>query len=316
MTHRRPLQQLTALLGLERTPTRHPEKLLSAAGGFIGILLVLAISAHFVGVTSASLIVASMGASAVLLFAAPHGPLSQPWPLLGGHLLSAAAGVTCARLIPDPRLAAPAAVGLAIGVMYYARCIHPPGGATALTAVLGGPALQGLGYGYLLTPVLLNAVILLAVAVAVNAAFPWRRYPAALVKRSTPPRPEVQALSHEHLAFALRQMGSLIDVSEEDLAEIYALAQHHARGTHLAPEQIREGGCYANGRADPRWAIRQVVKVMPGPSPEQDLVQYRVVAGYAGRSQATCTRAALALWAREEVPPPERDDGAPGSRAA
>ncbi len=55
---------------------------------------------------------------------------------------------------------------------------------------------------------------------------------------------------------------------------------------------------------------------MPGPSPEQDLVQYRAVAGHLGRGHGTCTRPALALWAREEVAPPARDDGSPGSRAA
>jgi hypothetical protein len=153
------------------------------------------------------------------------------------------------------------------------------------------------------------------VAVVVNAPFAWRRYPAALVKRSPPPRPEVPAISQEHLAHALRQMGSLIDVSEEDLAEIYALAQHHARGTHLSPAQIRVGGCYANGRTDSGWAVRQVVQEVRGTSPEHDLVLYRVVAGHEGRGNGTCTRSALALWAREEVPPPARERGGP-SRAA
>ncbi|MDY7227220.1 HPP family protein [Hyalangium rubrum] len=286
------------------TRSQHPEKLISAAGGFVGILLVLLVSAYFVGPTSASLVVASMGASAVLLFAAPHGPLSQPWPVFGGHLLSAVAGVTCCRFISDPRIAAPAAVGLAIGVMYYARCIHPPGGATALTAVLGGPALQELGYQYVFTPVLLNAVIILVVAVAVNAPFAWRRYPVAWARRAPPPRPEAPAISQEHLTFALRQMGPLLEVTEEELAELYAMAQHHAGGTHLSPTQIRLGGCYANGRADARWAIRQVVDEQPGATPEQDVVEYRVVAGYEGRGSGRCTRAALALWAREEVPPP------------
>lgn len=316
LNRRRALPTLTALLGLELTPNRHREKLISAAGGLLGILLVMAVSAHFVGASSAGMMVASMGASAVLLFAVPHGSLSQPWPVLGGQLLSAAVGVTCARLIPDARIAAPVAVGLAIGLMYYARCIHPPGGATALTAVLGGPALQALGYRYVLTPVLLNTLIILVVAVVVNAPFPWRRYPAALVKRSPPPRPEVPAISQEHLAYALRQMGSLIDVSEEDLAEIYALAQHHARGTHLSPAQIRVGGCYTNGRADSLWAIRQVVQEVRGTSPEHDLVLYRVVAGHEGKGHGTCTRSALALWAREEVPPPAHERGGPGSRAA
>jgi hypothetical protein len=244
-----------------------------------------------------------MGASAVLLFAAPHGALSQPWSFVGGHVLSAIVGVACCKLIPDPRLAGPASVGLAIGVMYYARCIHPPGGATALTAVLGGAAVRDLGFGYVLMPVLLNAVILLAIAVTFNAPFPWRRYPAYFVRRRK--RATSPLLTHEHLSFALRQMGTLIDVTEEDLAEIYSLAAHHAEGTHLSPSQIRVGGCYANNRSDPRWAIRQVVDELPGATPDQDTVLYWVLAGYEGRGSGTCTRGALALWAREEVSPAE-----------
>ncbi|MDB5296908.1 MAG: hypothetical protein JWO31_2891, partial [Phycisphaerales bacterium] len=173
-----------ALLGIEPAPAGHREQLISAAGGFAGILLVWAATACLAGPPAAAgAVMASVGASAVLLFAAPHGPMSQPWPVLGGHALSAAVGVACHRLLPDPRLAAPAAVGLAIGVMYYARCLHPPGGATALAAVLGGPAVHALGYRYVLAPVLLDAGVVLAAGVLVNAPFPRRRYPAALARR-------------------------------------------------------------------------------------------------------------------------------------
>jgi CBS-domain-containing membrane protein len=109
-------------------------------------------------------LVASMGASAVLLFVVPEGPLSTPWALLGGHGLSAVVGVLCARWIPDPAWAAALAVGLAIWIMAICRCTHPPGGATALSAVVGGSAVQSLGLEYVLTPVLVNAVTLLCVA--------------------------------------------------------------------------------------------------------------------------------------------------------
>ena len=79
----------------------HRERFASAAGGFAGILAILLISYATVGSYAAALIVASMGASAVLLFAVPHGALSQPWPVFGGHVLSALVGVTCARMVPD-----------------------------------------------------------------------------------------------------------------------------------------------------------------------------------------------------------------------
>jgi CBS domain-containing membrane protein len=293
-----------ALVGLELTPNGHLEKLISGAGGFIGILGVLLVSTLAVGSASAVLIVASMGASAVLLFAVPHGPLSQPWPVVGGHILSAVVGVTCAQLIPDSRLAAPVAVGLAIALMYYCRCIHPPGGATALTAVIGGDAIHSLGYGYVLAPIALNTLIILALAVAVNWPFAWRRYPVSLVRRPRPAAPLPTAISHEHLSFAVRQMGSLIDVAEDDLVEIYLLARQHAQGTHLAPEQLRVGGCYANSPSSPYYAFRLVVAEKQGATPEEQLLEYEVVAGNEGRRRGTSTRAAFALWATEEVPAP------------
>jgi len=111
-THR-----LAALLGIESHPASHHERWLSMLGGLLGIALVFAAAAlHPLGAGSA-LVVASMGASAVLVFAVPHGALSQPWPVLGGHLISAFIGVTVAEMIDPPALAGPIAVGLAILAM-------------------------------------------------------------------------------------------------------------------------------------------------------------------------------------------------------
>ncbi|MEW6647274.1 MAG: HPP family protein [Pseudomonadota bacterium] len=221
-------------------PASHRERLVSALGGFTGMLLVLGVSSHLLDLHGAALVVASMGASAVLVFAVPHGSLSQPWPLLGGHLLSAAVGVTCAQWLGEPLLAAPLAVGLAIAAMYYLRCLHPPGGATALVAVVGGPAIHDLGYGFLLQPVLLNAVVLLLAAMLVNYAFAWRRYPLALLPaRSEPevvcPVGEKCVIAHSDLVYALSELDSYIDVSEEDLLQIYALAMRHA----VTPDEPR-----------------------------------------------------------------------------
>ena len=91
-------------------------------------------------------IVPSVGTSAVLLFAVPHSALGQLWNVIGGHLISAAIGVACYQWLPSNGIAAGASVGLAIGAMYYTRCIHPPGGATALAAVIGGQNIHALGY--------------------------------------------------------------------------------------------------------------------------------------------------------------------------
>jgi len=169
-----------------------------------------------------------MGAATVLLFAVPHGPLSQPWPLFGGNLISAAIGVASAQWVPDPFMAGAVAVGVSITVMYFLKCIHPPGGATALSAVVGGEAVHSLGYMYVITPVLLNVLVIFVVAVLFNFLFKWRRYPAKLaqvrtesIKKQEPPL----MLSHESVEYALRKIDSFIDVSEEDLNRIYALAR-------------------------------------------------------------------------------------------
>lgn len=211
------------------------EQWISSAGGLLGILAVLAVSQQLIPGHASLLITASMGASAVLLFAAPHGALSQPWALIGGHLVSAAVGVTVAKLVADPELAAALAVSLAIGFMYGMRCLHPPGGATALFAVLGGETIHALGYGYLIAPVLLNALTLLVVAVLFNYPFAWRRYPQAWHQEESAEavcavdpegHPEKCMIPHSALVYALSQLDTFVDVSEDDLQRIYTLAMH------------------------------------------------------------------------------------------
>ena len=209
---------------------RHGEKWISAVGGFIGILAVLWISGSVLDHHGAAMVIASMGATAVLLFAVPHGALSQPWPVLGGNLTSAFIGVTCAQQIADPHVAGAVAVGLAIVAMYYLRCLHPPGGATAFVAVLGGESVQQLGYGFLVTPVLENVLVILTVAVLVNLPFRWRRYPVGFALPVTvlePAAEEKAVIAHSDLVYALSQLDSFIDVSEQDLIRIYTLAVHH-----------------------------------------------------------------------------------------
>jgi CBS-domain-containing membrane protein len=94
-------------MGLEASRTSHIEKLLATVGGFARILLVAQLSQYFVAGSGAALVVASAGASTVLLFAVPHGALSQRWPVFGGHMVSATVGVVCAQWIPDPLFAGP-----------------------------------------------------------------------------------------------------------------------------------------------------------------------------------------------------------------
>jgi CBS-domain-containing membrane protein len=214
-------------LGIDLAPNTHHERIISAVGGCIGIFLVFTVSNWLIGAEAAIFIIPSMGASAVLLFAVPHSPLAQPWNVFGGHMISAAAGVLCAQFVPVASIAAAAGVGLAIGAMYYARCMHPPGGATALAAVIGGAQIHALGFAYLITPVLVNTVTILVAALLFNYLFKWRRYPSYLTpkNRKLTPTTEVYGpINHADLVYALSEIDSFIDVTEEDLLRIYQLA--------------------------------------------------------------------------------------------
>ncbi|OJH85157.1 putative transmembrane protein [Serratia marcescens] len=135
------------------------EMLISSVGAGLGLMLAGWIS-HFILGEVNLWFIAPMGASAVLLFGVPNSPLAQPWSIVGGNALAATVGVSVGLLIPDPGLACGAAAAVAIGLMFKLRCLHPPGGAVALTAILGGPGIHQMGYHFVLYPVLLNSVLL------------------------------------------------------------------------------------------------------------------------------------------------------------
>ncbi len=218
-------------------PLSHSEKLISAAAAVLAILLLAWFTSRYFGGHAVPFLVASMGASAVLLFAAPHSPLAHPWSFAGGHLLSASMGITAAQLIPDVTLAAAVAVGGAVLVMLAGRCLHPPGGATALFAVLGGEAVTQAGYGLLLMPIGVNVLALLVLALIINNLAPDRYYPPGL-RRVTEPLTEGWPfgkfrLGRGDLEAALQDMDAFIDVSEADLAQIFSLAMQHAHARRL-----------------------------------------------------------------------------------
>ena len=147
-------------------------------GSFLGIGLVGVLDVRLFAPMDWALLIGSFGASAVLVYGAPAGPLAQPRNLLGGHLVSAVVGVAMFRWLgSEPWLAAALAVSLAIVVMHLTQTLHPPGGATALIAVIGSESLHALGFYYVLVPVGLGALILLLVALLINNVAPSRRYP-------------------------------------------------------------------------------------------------------------------------------------------
>ncbi|MBS1186646.1 MAG: hypothetical protein H6R04_664 [Burkholderiaceae bacterium] len=150
-------------------------------GSFIGIYAVYVVNG-WLGIAEHENLyfVGSFGASAVLVYGAPSGDLSQPRNFIGGHLISAAVGVLMHQLVPgNVALAGALAVSLAIAGMHFTRTLHPPGGASALIAVIGGPSIHGLGFYYVLSPVLIGALIMLVVALVVNnlSSAKTRNYP-------------------------------------------------------------------------------------------------------------------------------------------
>jgi CBS domain-containing membrane protein len=174
------------------------------------------------------LLFASMAAAAVLLYAFPHSPMAQPWPLLVGNLLSGLMGWLCSLYIPDPVWAASCAVGLAIFVMHLTHSLHPPGAATAMIMVLHASDIQHHGWLWVGGAVLANALFSLLLALIINNLIHAGRYP--VLHHAVPPQPAASAeLAEEDIEWALQKMEGVIDVNEEDLLEIYRLANEHVR---------------------------------------------------------------------------------------
>lgn len=147
-------------------------------GSFAGIGLIGFIQTHFLSVNDNLFLIGSFGASSVLVYGVIQSPLAQPRNLIGGHLVSALAGVTVAQLMPDILwLTAPLAVSSSIVLMQITKTLHPPGGATALIAVIGSEKVKSLGYLYVLSPVLTGCLILLITALIFNNMTPNRSYP-------------------------------------------------------------------------------------------------------------------------------------------
>ena len=138
----------------------------SIIGAFIATLCASFFSNSILEAEGMSMVLASTGASAMLIFGIPHSPVSQPWPVVGGHIVSAIIGISAYYLIPNPILASSTAIGVAMLTMHYTSCMHPPGGATAVTAVIGGASVHELGYYFVIVPVFFNSIILLSIAMA------------------------------------------------------------------------------------------------------------------------------------------------------
>ncbi|WP_083467838.1 HPP family protein [Methylobacterium tarhaniae] len=216
------------------------ERLVACLGALVGIALTGLISGWIVGKgPHIPMIVAPMGASAVLLFAVPASPLAQPWSIIGGNTLSALIGVTAAHLIPDPVAAIGVGVSVAIAVMSLTRCLHPPGGAAALTALIGGPAVTSSGFLFPFVPVGLNSLVLVGLGIVFHRLarrqYPHRpaATPANTHGTADLPAPLRVGFRAGDLDAALLTLDETLDIDRADLdrllreIEYKALARSH-----------------------------------------------------------------------------------------
>lgn len=172
------------------------------------------------------LLVAPIGASAVLLFGVPASPLAQPWAIIGGNTVSALCGILWVKLIGDPAYAAGLAVATAIVMMSLLRCLHPPGGAVALTSVIGGPTILAAGWSFAFVPVAVNCVLLVAIGWLYNTASRGN-YPHH-ARHYTTPAPDRVGYTMADLQSVLDQYDELLDVSSEDLDTLFRQVESRA----------------------------------------------------------------------------------------
>ncbi|GJD96286.1 HPP family protein [Methylobacterium iners] len=211
------------------------ERLIACLGALIGIALTGLVSGWIVGEgPHIPLIVAPMGATAVLLFAVPASPLAQPWPIIGGNTISALVGMTAAHFISDPVIAIGVGVSLAIAVMSFTRCLHPPGGAAALTALIGGPAVTASGFLFPFVPVCLNSIILVGLGIAFHRVS-GRKYPhvppappANVHGTADVPAPIRVGFSVGDVDAALQSLNETLDIDRADLDRLLREVEHQA----------------------------------------------------------------------------------------
>jgi len=300
---------LTRFLGIPAATPPRSEQWAATLGALLGIAIAISVTHALLGPRAMVFVVPSLGATAVLVFAAPHSVFAQPWSVLVGNILSALVGVLCQRLFAgEPTLAAAAAVALAIAAMHAARCLHPPGGATALAAVIGGGEIHQLGFAYALSPIGISSLLLVAAGFVCNNLFAWRRYPVSLMRYvhvETMPERDGTLPDEEQVRQAMARLNVVVDVSPAELREVIEQSLQLARA-HAGAGETRNfhvGRYYGSRRPGRHWSVRQIVDQRRSERAEHDVLVYRVVDGRGRHRIGSCTRAEFSRWAGREVRP-------------
>jgi CBS domain-containing membrane protein len=195
------------------------ERLRAIVGTLLGVLCAAVLS-HLVSPTSPVWLIAPVGASAVLVFTAPASPLAQPWSVIAGNTFSALVGLCCALGLPGPLFAASVAVPLAVAVMMFLRCLHPPGGAVALLVVLAHEP----SWGFALFPVLTNSVLLVLVGMLYNS-WSGHPYPYKGASSAVPDVSGTARIDRADMDTALAQYDQVLDVAPDELIRLLRRAE-------------------------------------------------------------------------------------------
>ncbi|NKQ86118.1 HPP family protein [Rhizobium ruizarguesonis] len=263
------------------------ERLIGCLGALLAIGLTGVISGYLFGQgPHLPLIVAPMGASAVLLFAVPASPLAQPWSIIGGNTISALMGIIAAYFIRDPIIATGVGVSLAIGAMSFTRCLHPPGGAAALTAVLGGPVVAGWGFLFPFVPVALNSCILVGLGLLFHK-LSKRNYPHVVPKSAENTHQTIDLPSAVRVGFreedvdaALEALDETFDIDRADLGRLLQQVELQAAirsNGKISCADIMSRDVIAIGEASEPDAARHLllkhnIRTLPVKDPEGRLV--------------------------------------------
>lgn len=202
----------------------YAEALRMSIGVVIGLLVTAFLSRWWGGAAPDVWMVSSLGASAVLLFGMPASPMAQPWPVLGGTVISALVGAAVQVVIKDAAVACAVAVGVSMMLMVPLRCMHPPGAGIAAYVVLDHIN----GVDLVAFPILFNVMVLLGCAVVYNT-MTGKRYPHPQHSLNKVSAQQDQGLfSSEDLDAALKHYNQVLDVSRADLEGLMHMAGRSA----------------------------------------------------------------------------------------
>lgn len=249
------------------TTLSNRQRAVIVAGALVGIGLTALLCGFIrLELTLKLWMMAPLGATAVQIFSVPGSPMSQPWPVIAGHALSALAGLIAYYLFGATSLGAAIAVAMATGLMLQCRALHPSGGGTALFVILSKTG----DWAFIAFPVIVNAAILVFSAIA------WHR----LTGRSYPQNQRVATQPHTlalhrfepaDLEAAVSGYGETLDISRADVevliqrTEVAAFKRMAAGLTcaQIMTRKVHTISAGLNVRTAERLMLRNDVNALP-----------------------------------------------------